>query len=990
MRLFLPHRQRTRLLGVTAAAVTVAALGLTPAAQAGAGQITTTGQTTATGHTAVAARQAGQARQPGPAARGLQPVRLPGLAAAAATVTLPTGAKVRLTRAGAGRYTVTADQGDPSGGAIATMTRGGPHGTTSLQAIPAAADVLVFSGALDRSLFDVPWLAGHGDSGSAARLGITIQYAGPQTAASLARAAGALPGAAVVAAHPAARTVDMKVAASKAAAFWAALTGQKTATASVFLPGQRPATLTGGAIHAWATGHHIAAVTATPADVPTYQVTETIKRSAGGEGCQEGLSLCVNPILLTLTAVTGDGEGNVYPADSLTCIDANPCTTIQALYDVPAGVYSADGFGFFYIEQQEQDVDLLSPQITVAGNTGFTINADTVQPITVSTPRPSQVFEGGVLGDYRGTPDGDWYTQVFLLGLNAYLPHFWATPTRPVTIGTFHMYSELLLGKAPLEMTATTPQHLGLDAMYSTQFEYPTAGSLGVVRFPDQESLQLVDAGFGTAQDFAGVDARGKLALIRIAGVYLCAPGGSAFVLSDQLDNAIDAGAAGVLIDSQDPNQDPNGWCQLPIHSIVEGGGGTPPDIPFASLPVSQADTLIGLLARHSVKVNITSYSGNSPYVYTLSLYREGFVPDSPQHTTLTGSELSVVTDRYHSIQPGSAEECWSPWRPQDFSVGGMCDDFVATPADFQLFRGPLSPDTVQRQDNTGESLDGSLLPAQSQYAYDVVNQPSGSDDWFADPAAPGASPVSADVLQAQPGKWSNESSFIASCSFCRKGDTFSPFMALASGADARLDGNLYGFDLNSIHLYSGGQEIPPTNFFGTGLAVYQLPPGAARYHLDTTFDNPTGSGTTTTSWDFTSSRPSTDQTPPGESCISTSSGSTDPCAPAAMPLLRYDAHTDLSNTLAAPGPHRLDVTAYHQAPDAPPVTSLKLWISTDSGTTWQLLKVRDLGNGRFTARYSLPALSQTSGMLSIKAAARDAAGSDISQTLLDSVKLAA
>lgn len=983
MRLF-RHRQLTRLPGVTAAAVIVAALGLTPAAQAGTGQITTAR------HPASAARQAGMAAAQPAAGQGLQPVRLPGLTAATATVTVPTGVRVRLTRAGAGRYTVTADPGDPSGGPIATMTRGGPHGTTSLQAIPAAADALVFSGALDRSLFDVPWLASHGDSGSAARLGITIQYDGPQTAASLAREGRALPGAAVVAAHPAARTVDLTVAASKAAAFWAALTGQKSATASVFRPGQRPATLTGGAIHSWATGHHMAAVTATPADVPTYQVAETIKRSPGGEGCQEGLSFCVNPLTLNLTAVTGDGEGNVYPADSLTCIDANPCTTYQAIYHVPAGVYSADGFGFFYIEEQEQDVDLLSPQITVAGDTGFTINADTAQPITVSTPRPSQAFEGGVLGDYRGIPDGDWSTQVFLLDLNAYLPHFWATPTRPVTIGTFHMYSELLLGKAPLEMTATTPQHLGLDAMYSTQFEYPTAGSLGVVRFPGQKSLQLVDAGFGSAQDFAGVNARGKLALIRIATVYACSPGDSAFVLTDQLDNAINAGAAGVLIDSQDPAQDPNGWCSLPIHSIAEGQGGTPPDIPFASLPVSQANTLIGLLAHHTVKINITSYSGNSPYVYALSLYREGFVPDSPLHTTLTDSQLSAVTDRYHSIQPGSAEECWSPWRPQDFSVGGMCDDFVATPADFQLFRGPLSPDTVQLRDNTGEALNGTFLPSQSQYAYDVVNQAGGSDEWFADPAAPGTYPVSGDVLQAQPGKWSNESSFIGYCSFCRQGGTFYPFMTLASGADPRLDGNFYAFDLNSIHLYSGGQEIPPTNFGGIGFAVYQLPPGAARYHMDTTFNNVNGSGTTSTSWDFTSSRPSTDQTPPGDVCIGTFSGSTDPCAPVAMPMLRYDAHTDLSNTLAAPGAHQLDVTAYHQAPDAPPVTSLKLWISTDSGTTWQLLQVRDLGHGSYTARYSLPALTQINGTLSIKAEAKDAAGSDISQTLLDSVKLAA
>jgi hypothetical protein len=992
MKTNLPHRQRNRLLGIVAAAAAVAALSLSPAAQANTAQITTTS------HTAVAVRQAGTAAgQPISAGKGLQPVQLPGMTAARVTVTLPTGQGVLLTRAGAGRYTVTSDPGDPSAGPVITAARGGPHGTDSLLAIPAAADALVVSGALDRSLFDLRWLTSHGDSGNAPRLDITIQYAGTRSAASLADQGRALPGAAVAAVHPAAQTVDLTVAASQAAAFWTALTGQKTAAASVFVPGQRPATLAGEAIHAWATGHHIAAATPTPADEPTYQVTEVIKRSAGGEGCGdqggEQVSLCVNPLTLYLTAVTGSGEGNTYAASGLTCVDTNPCTTLEAFYSVPAGVYSADGFGFFYIDQQEQDVDLLSPQITVADNTSFTIDVDTAQPITVSTPRPSQTFEGGVLADFRGTSDnGDWWTQAFILDTNAYLPHFWATPTEPVTTGTFHLYSELLLGKPLLSMTVAGPRPLALDAMYSTQFEYPTANSYGVVRFPRQESLQLVDAGYGTTQDFADINARGKLALIRMGegngNGYTCLPGGSGTVLDDQLDNAISAGAAGVLVDSQDPAAEPDGWCSLPVHALLEGEPGTtPPDIPFVSLPVSQADTLIKLLANQAVKINVASYDGNSPYVYEVSLYREGFVPDSPLHTTLTDSQLSEVTDRYQTIQPGSSDQCWSPWRPSDFSVGGMCYQYAATPAEFQLYRGPLSPDTVQLLENQGSALDGTGLPYQQQQVYDVANQATGSDDWFAVPVAPGTVPVSADVLQAQPGKWSN----LADCLFCRQGDTFYPFMSLISGADPRLsDANTYFFAPGSIHLYSGGQEIPPNNLGGLGIAVYQLPPGAAHYHMDTAYSNVNGTGTTTTSWDFTSSHPSTDQTPPGHICFGVFAGSTDPCAQVAMLFLRYNAHTNPDNTLTAPGAHSLDVTAYDPAPDAPRVSSLKLWISTDSGATWQPLHVTDLGNGNYTAGYSLPALGKAGGSLSIKAAATDTAGDDVSQTLLDSVKLTA
>ncbi len=949
------HRRATpRLFGLAVALAALAATALNPTANAGARGTT-------------------------PPAKGIQPIVLPGMHAPSYTVTLVTGDQVRLAGVGSGRYNVTADPQAGARAAINISARGGPHGTSSATAIPATAQALITSGALDRSLFDVPYLATHGDSGPAAHIPVTIQYARPQTTATLAGKAAALPGATVAATHPATGTIDLTVAAANATAFWAALTGEP-ATADVYSPGPARPKLAGGAIRAWPTGHRTAAPRPRASAQALYQVTETVKRGTGG--CENsGYTLFLLTPTLSLTAVTGSGAGNVYAPDSVSCADNNPGTTDRITYQVPAGVYSADGFATFYIDQQQQFVDLLSPQITVAGDTGFTLDVDTAQRITISTPRPSQAFNGGVFGDYRGTPDGAWESNTTaVLGIPPYL---WVTPTAPVTIGTFHLVSELILGQPLLTMTVTAPDHLNLNALYWTYEEYPTAGSNGAVRFPGRQTLQLVDAGYGRPQDFAGIDARGKLALIRIApagpwGVSggSCSPPGSLGSLEDwQLANAIQAGAAGVLVDSSDPAQDPNGWCTLPVYPSSQAEQIAPPNIPFASIPVDEANTLIGLLAHHTVKIDIASYRGNSPYVYTPQLYREGQVPAS-LHTTLTGSQLASLTDNYHSSEPAAVTECWSAWRPDEFFVIGMCYGDFAAPGGFQEYRGPLAPDTVQLR------LDIFPFP-QGQQIFDVVNQTGGTEDWAAVPATPGATTISTDVLQAQPGKWSNQVQNLSFCAFCRQGDTFYPIMDLISGADPRLGQGLFGFDVESIHLYQGGNEIPPTPILG-GIASYQMPAGQARYHLVTQFNS------TSTTWDFTSSRPSIDRTPAGTGCVGTFFGSADPCAPEPLILLRYNAHTDLTDTLTAPGAQRLDVTAYGQAPDAPPVTSLSLSISTDGGATWRQLHVTDLGGGNFTAEYSLPALSQTSGTLSIKARAQDAAGNDISQTILDAVKLAA
>jgi hypothetical protein len=80
-------------------------------------------------------------------------------------------------------------------------------------------------------------------------------------------------------------------------------------------------------------------------------------------------------------------------------------------------------------------------------------------------------------------------------------------------------------------------------------------------------------------------------------------------------------------------------------------------------------------------------------------------------------------------------------------------------------------------------------------------------------------------------------------------------------------------------------------------------------------------------------------------------------------------------------GFRQIQVTAHRQAPAAPPVRALKLWISYDRGANWQLLNTVAKPGNQFTGRVKYAA---GTGKVSIKAEAWDAAGNSTEQILYD------
>jgi hypothetical protein len=951
---------RWRLLAFTTAPLALAAAAIVPAKAAGHGT---------------------------PVRSGFRAVRLPG-PAAATTVTLITGARVTLRPTGGGHYTVTTAPAPGTaagpGAAIAITAHTTSTGLASLEAVPESVRPLIYAGQVDPGLFDVRYLFSHGDAGPSGRIPVGIQLAGHPGAAALGRM-GRLPGAVLLAVRPGSGQAELDVAADRATAFWAALTGQRDGQAA---SGVVPR-LADGVTRIWLAGHETGGSPAGQANAaagasagPLYTVSETTTRSEGAiEGSCFGavggkiLATIMCPVKGYLYGLAGAGTGQEYPASSLSCPrlrSAKPypvCLAWRVTYRVPAGVYFAGGGITDVLSTDNPDhaletsgVMLDIPQVTVAGPTTLNVDANHLVPVSASIPRPGADFgDPDTYAASRLLPSGNGGVQDEAEQL---VGNWQALPTPPgeqATIGSFNFAPAIALGRPPVTAFVVSPGHLRLSPVYPLDSAAEANSGDAVQRFSGRHIFPLASAGTGTRADFRHVDARGKLVMIQLL------PNTVTQVLPWQLANAAHAGAAGVLMWA-----DPNGEAGSPAVPSLGIHG----PLPYAEIDGQQAAALTRLLARGAVRVAVDD-SGRTPYFYYLSFSMQTGVPRS-LHYTLTSRQLAEVTASYHNASPAPMSLAADDYnQPVEAFMTDSTGVFYG-PGTVREYYGPVSPDAVWQPELTVEGGPFSALRDT------VFGRPAATSvNWGETPAVPGALIQEPAVNQTQPGE------FLVSCAGCRQGNTFYPTFALVNGAEPEAAGRYGGFGPGSIRLYNqAGQAMPPTLFEGV-VDVYKLPAATGRYKLVTR------SGGTSTTWGFTSAAPTGGTHPPGTPgatvCLGSyvqSPAATAPCAAQPLLFLGYNAYTSLTNTLTAPGRHWLQVTGYHQAAGGPPVTSLKLWISTDGGSSWQALHPSGHG-GVYRAPYRLPALAQTDGYLSIRAQATDRAGDYISQTILKAVSLA-
>jgi hypothetical protein len=884
-----------------------------------------------------------------------RPITLPGLHGNSYTITLITGDQIRLAATGAG-YSLLPVPAATSSPQV-TITGAANHsGTSMLTALPSSAAGLLASGRLNRGLFDLSWLVRHGDTGPGSVMDLVMSYGGRRSATAMARAASALPGATVTGAGDG--TVRVSLNTRKATAFWAAIT-----TRGQFADGISGISLA---------GHELSATSPRPqATGPLYTVTETISGTLpAGAGCSPYASLCLFPGL-ALGGISGEGAGVNWPDSGATCTTTSSsgmCTAYQVVYSVPSGVYSGMGEAVFNQGTSDQWLNLAIPQLTVAGDTSVSVNLSTARKIAIATPRPS--FPVGLTTqDYRVAPDG---SLDFSLAFDTYgHQNQWVVRAgEPVTIGTYDYSSDWILDAPTLAMSV-----IGGSALSPMYPYYANTSGTPFATFSGRKTLRVVDAGIGSAADFARIDARGKLALIKMdPAVSGC------IVESSQLTNALNAGAAGVLIDpTLDPSLNDGPSCAEPIYPdwFYPGANyGKAVNMPFAEIPQAQASALRSSLSGGAVSVTVTD-SGSAAYQYDLKLYSEGGQPAHPAYT-ITDRNVTPIETTYHSPQPDYVGTGDTAFNPNEYFAGGVSDVVKAQTSQVEYY-GPTTPAVVWTR-NPELNLAGWY-----QDGWNVFSSSRGiADDWFDQPEVPGAATVSQAVIAAQPGKWANPSNNLAGCAFCRQDNTFYPLTYEISGADPSVFDNPWLFSDGTTSLSSGGKVIQPS--LVDGFVTYPLPAARARYEFSTTLGSSftDSQGSVATSWQFTSG-PSSASAPPGYGCVGTLlSGSTSPCAPVPMILLRYNAFAGPSDAVTAGQRHLIEITPYYQAGGAQPsITSLSLSVSFDHGKTWQFVAVRP-HRGMFVGSYQVPALSATGGTVSIKAEAGDSAGDTVTQTALD------
>jgi hypothetical protein len=124
----------------------------------------------------------------------------------------------------------------------------------------------------------------------------------------------------------------------------------------------------------------------------------------------------------------------------------------------------------------------------------------------------------------------------------------------------------------------------------------------------------------------------------------------------------------------------------------------------------------------------------------------------------------------------------------------------------------------------------------------------------------------------------------------------------------------------------------------------------------------------TDTTWTFQSSRPDPGQT-----------------EHPALLQVGYDLKLNALNTTKAGTTFPVGINVGHipGVTGGPALQSVKAWVSFDDGATWKTINLVLQQSGTYLAVVQHPKLANTSGAVSLRVQAADAAGNSIDQTLI-------
>ncbi|NBE83302.1 S8 family peptidase [Micromonospora rubida] len=604
----------------------------------------------------------------------------------------------------------------------------------------------------------------------------------------------------------------------------------------------------------------------------------------------------------------------------------------------------------------------MQPEFDVTEDTTVTLDLRKLRKITVDTPKGSDNYQmvfgalrlgannyGGVQGSAMARPADGW--------------DGWLLPTKPVRQGVFQAFSQHLLGAPQIAMSVRGPRGLDLHPRYQ-------AADAVLPKLDGRRTLPVVYAGTGTTEDFAAVDAKGKLVLLDLSDACPLIVCGEE--VATRVGNAAQAGAAAVLGFGKQGHV-MIGDTTWPVYSI-----------PTMSIPVAEARTLLGRLKGGAVSVN-TSGTAVSPYRYVLAFPELGRVPQKLTYR-VTDRQVYRIDNRFHSDAPATVSQVWSA-QHADMLVSAVTR---AAPRRAQStvteYVGPISGDVLWNRtaDYTYDEPVNGVQYGPAPWANEIFTKPGRrTEAWNSQPLATGPHGSPANVL-AHP--WG-----AVACYTCRAGDTMVFDTLSLDQAGHSTQGRPGEWTLSR-----DGQEIPVKErgylvsaiFFLLRIPVdtFDVPAEAGRYRLTHTATalNPQQRYATKEDavYTFRSQRP-TAETADFASCMGqTLLGRAELCQAEQILRLRYNTEVDLANQAVAGRSQEITIGGhYGNGLAAPKLRSLKMWVSTDDGANWKSVKV-DKHNGKFSGRISHPKLEQTTGAVSIRVHAVDENGSTVEQTL--------
>jgi subtilisin family serine protease len=400
---------------------------------------------------------------------------------------------------------------------------------------------------------------------------------------------------------------------------------------------------------------------------------------------------------------------------------------------------------------------------------------------------------------------------------------------------------------------------------------------------------------------------------------------GAGVTFADKVKNATNAGAWGAVIFNNVPG-------------LLLAGAGNPGEVRIPAWTIEQApgQMLVDMLQQGPVKAQFSGTSV-SPYVYDL-LQPYQVVP-SNMTTTIDRNNTAQLSTQYVGDAPGQhGADVRHAIRPYPTFSVGFADD---------LPRPLHRTEWVSANDTKWWHLAWANYPFDGEFRGDHNTQYAPrtqlAETWFGGVRR-----------STMPAWWP----------VTREGNQFSMAIFPFVDSDGHAGWSVPG-DVLSTKLYTGGQLLAESAGFPFG--TFPAVGGESSYRL--VFNGKRNAPwwryatEVNTAWTFTS-RPDQELPP--------------------LVQVDYDLALDALNQAPDRSAYTFTIDVGHQpGVNGPGIAEVQAWVSFNDGGTWRKVNLTGIGDGQLRATVQHPKAENTSGAVSLRIKATDAAGNGIDQTVI-------